>query len=43
MKEVIPSQLSEMSQEDVRDWLYSDLNELIDMEYETEKGGGSDA
>ncbi len=41
MKEAIPSQLLEMSQEDVRDWLHSDLNELIDMDYDTptEKGG----
>lgn len=41
MKEQIPNQLLEMSQEDTKEWLYSDLNELIDMEYDhsTEKGG----
>ncbi len=39
---MIPNNLLEMSQEDVRDWLYSDLNELIDTDYSdhpTEKGG----
>lgn len=41
MKEQTPREFGEMSQEDVRDWLYSDLNELIDMGYDnsTEKGG----
>ena len=41
MKERFPKELLEMSQEDVRDWLYSDIDDVIDMDYvyPTEKGG----
>ena len=39
MKSQIPTEFLEMSPEDVKDWLYSDLNEIIDAEYpEAEKG-----
>ena len=39
MRKQVPRELLEMSQEDVRDWLYSDLDEIIDTEYPEEEKG----
>lgn len=40
MKERFPNESYEINQEDARNWLYSDIDELIDMDYNhrTEKG-----